>query len=99
MVELPGACVGDGRRARGYALYRDLGPTAEAREETYRRLFDTALDPEFTSALRAVTNGGCLLGDERFKQQIARTLSRRVALASPGRPPAGGDGRREIDLL
>src|SRR5690606_7071247 len=32
---------------REHALYRALGATAGAREEAYRQLFDTALDPDF----------------------------------------------------
>lgn len=84
---------------RDHPLYRGLGATAEARQETYRRLFDAALDPAFIGAVRAATNGGWALGDERFREQIARTLGRRVAPAPPGRPPAAPDDGRQINLL
>lgn len=85
--------------AGDHPLYRRLGATAEARQESYRRLFDVALAPAFIDAVRAATNGGWALGDDRFKQQIARALGRRVAPASPGRPPAAPADMRQINLL
>ena len=39
------------------------------------------------------------LGSERFKQQIAKALGRRVTRRSPGRPANERDDKRQINLL
>ena len=85
--------------AADHPLYRALGRTATARQEAYRALFDAAFDQSFIADLRAATNGGWALGDERFQRQIARALRRRVAPLPKGRPRKPRDDGRQINLL
>lgn len=82
------ALVGD------HALYRGLGRSPGERRETYRALFEAHLDPAFLDCLRAATNGGWALGDERFKRNLATALGRRAAPLPRGRrrKPAGDPG-------
>jgi putative transposase len=84
---------------RPHALYQALGDTAEARRQTYRRLFDDALDEDIVTELRAATNGGWAIGGARFKEQIATKLRRRVTPLPPGRPPKPAGKTDQFDLL
>lgn len=70
---------------RPHPLYLALGATTAARQAAYRALFAVALDGDFIAALRAATNGGWALGGDRFRQQIAAALGRRVAPLPRGR--------------
>ena len=88
--------------AATHPLYDALGADAAERRRAYRALFRDALDGAFVEALRAATNGGWVLGDERFKARVAATLDRRVAPLPRGRPPRapeGGAKRRQLNLL
>jgi hypothetical protein len=49
-------------------------------------------------ACAPATNGGWVLGDTRFKQQIAEALGRRVALLAKGRPRKAKAKRRQLSL-
>ena len=80
------AAGAEDRLLTGHDLYRALGSTAAERQAGYRALFDGSLDPYFVDALRKATNGGWALGGERFRQQIAEALGRRVTPAPVGRP-------------
>ena len=82
-----------------HALYRALGRGAAERQEAYRGLFRAALDAAFLDDLRAATNGGWALGDERFKRGLAKALGRRVAPLPPGRPPKRPPDARQMKLL
>jgi hypothetical protein len=83
----------------GHALFEGLGASPADRRKAYRELFRTAPDADFADALRAATNGGWALGDARFKRQIAKALSRRVAPLPKGRPPRRKPDRRQLNLL
>ena len=85
--------------AAAHPLYESLGGTPGERQRAYAALFEAPLDAAFVVDLRAATNGGWALGSERFKQQIATALGRRVAPASPGRPQREGPDKRQINLL
>jgi putative transposase len=85
--------------ASDHPLYRRLGRTAAERQQEYRALFRAKLPDAFVEALRAATNGGWALGDERFKRQIARMSGRRAAPLPKGRPPADGTDKRQLNLL
>ncbi|CAG0960240.1 hypothetical protein BURK2_00694 [Burkholderiales bacterium] len=78
-----------------------LGRTWEARREVYRALFKAPIDAAETEAIRSATNGGYVLGNERFKAKIAAALGRRVQRGKPGRPPkeaadSGGEGQGQL---
>jgi putative transposase len=77
-----------------HALYRALGRSAAERQKAYRALFRSALAKDFLDQLCAATNGGWVLGSERFKQRIAKALHRRVSPLAPGRPRKASDGDR-----
>jgi len=61
-----------------HACYLDLGRDEAERREAYVALFEQAMTDRDIAAIRDTTSKGWVLGDERFKQQIARTLGRRV---------------------
>ena len=80
-------------------LYERLGRTRSDRQHAYRALFRTALDAGFVDELRAATNGGWVLGDARFKQQLAKAVRRRVTPLPRGRPTKSRDKSRQLNLL
>ena len=82
-----------------HPLYLALGRNAGARRSAYRALFGDALDPAFVDDLRAATNGGWALGNERFRQSIADALRRRVTKLPPGRKPRPATDTRQKILL
>jgi putative transposase len=69
-----------------HALYRALGNTASGRQAAYRALFKARLSHATLAAIREMTNKGWLLGSDRFREEIAATVSRRVAPLPRGRP-------------
>jgi putative transposase len=83
----------------GHALLDGLGANPAGRRKAYRELFRTEGDADFADALRAATNGGWALGDARFKRQIAKALSRRVAPLPKGRPPRRKPDRWQLDSV
>lgn len=70
---------------RDHALFRTLGRSPGERREAYRALFAARIDPAFVDGLRAATNGGWALGDQRFKQNLTTALGRRAAPLPRGR--------------
>lgn len=58
--------------------YVALGETPEQRAAAYRRLFQSDLDEEDLKEIRSAANGGFALGNQRFKEEIAAMLGRRV---------------------
>ncbi len=85
---------------RPHTLYKRLGRTSLKRQEAYRELFRYELDPGLVDQIRSVTNGGFVLGTERFQKEIAAMLGRRTWRGSPGRPvKSDGDAeQRELEL-
>lgn len=67
--------------------YRALGGNEAGRRLAYRALFKTDRDPEVLSDIRAATNGNYALGSQRFQDQVAAMLGRRVTYGKAGRPP------------
>jgi len=63
-----------------------LGRTDVYRREAYRDLFKAHIDPELLSEIRSSTNGGFVLGSDRFKDEISSMLKRRVVPGKQGRP-------------
>jgi putative transposase len=80
-------------------VFRRLGRSHAERQESYRALFKQPLDADFVDAIRRATNGGWVLGDDRFKRQIAKALKRRVSPLPRGRPPKAGKDQQQLNLL
>lgn len=75
-----------------HTVYMSLALQPEECRAAYRELFRYELDSGFVNALRENTNGGYCIGNDRFKQEIAIVLGRRVSPGKPGRPAV-----REVD--
>lgn len=69
-----------------HPLYLALGDSPEQRQVRYRGLFKHHLEPQLIEEIRDATNGGFVLGSERFQREIAAALNRRVVRGEPGRP-------------
>ena len=81
-----------------HPLYLDLADEDEARRSRYRGLFADAIPQEMLKGLRDATNGGFVLGSQRFQKQIAAVVGRRTWPGTSGRPrkePADAD---QLDL-
>ena len=68
-----------------HAIYIDLDRDEKKRQAAYDDLFRIELDPEVLIAIRTATNKGKVLGNVRFKAEIAAMTGRRVDSARPGR--------------
>jgi putative transposase len=69
-----------------HRLYLDIDAHDSTRLAGYRELFRYQLDPGQIDDIRTATNGNLALGGDRFKQEVAAALGRRVTRGSPGRP-------------
>jgi putative transposase len=74
-----------------HALYRGLGSSPDERRGAYRALFEPPGDTAFLDGLRAATNGGRAMGDERFQRQLAAAIGRRSAPLPRGRRRKSGN--------
>lgn len=81
------------------AIFRRLGTTAAERQRAYRNLFKDPLEQSFVDGLRTATSGGWPLGNNRFKQKIAKALGRRVTPLPAGRPRKVVIGKTQLTLL
>lgn len=72
--------------------YLALGPTPAERCAAYGALFSDPLDDAQLSAIGLTANQCLVLGSEQFKDQIERTLARKVRHGKAGRP------RKEIEV-
>lgn len=59
-------------------LYLDLADADEGRRSRYRGLFADAIPQDMLTALRDATNGGFVLGSQRFQKQVAKMVGRRT---------------------
>ena len=82
-----------------HEVFARLGRTRETRRVAWRELFKQPLEKDFIEALRAATNGGWAMGNDKFKREIAKALKRRVAPLPRGRPPKQRRDRRQLNLL
>jgi putative transposase len=82
-----------------HPLFGRLGADAQAQQLAYQALFREKLDERFVECLRAATNGGWALGDERFKTEIAEAVKRRTAPLPKGRPTKPRRDKRQLNLL
>ena len=67
--------------------YGHVGQTLPQRREAYRALFAAELTAEALERIRNCTQSGTPMGSERFKEQIERTLRRKVGSEKHGRTP------------
>ena len=67
--------------------YVHLGQTLPQRREAYCALCDAVLTAEALGRSRNCTQSGTPMGSERFKEQIEKTLRRKVGGEKRGRPP------------
>lgn len=73
-----------------HEFYQRLGPDGESRQEAYRKLFENEIDGSTLRDIRDATNKAWVLGNDRFRENVARLLNRRTAPK-----PKGGDRRSE----
>lgn len=66
--------------------YVNLGQTLPRRREAYRSLFDAELTSDELGRIRNCTQSGTPMGSERFKEQIEKTVNRKVGGEKRGRP-------------
>jgi putative transposase len=69
-----------------HSLVLALGSDPTTRSAGYCALFDRAPNPALIDDIRAATNGGYVLGSERFQREIAAATGRRTWRGLPGRP-------------
>jgi putative transposase len=96
MVKHPGeypwssyAAKGQGKADRlltSHPQYVSLGLEPAARRRGYRGLFRAHMEPRLIDEIRSATNGNFVLGNDRFKDDTAQVLGRRVTPGNPGRP-------------
>ena len=66
--------------------YLALGNSRSTRLKACRGLFETQLDQTTIETIRCATNGNYVLGNQRFSEEIAAMLERRVTPGKSGRP-------------
>jgi putative transposase len=76
-----------------HAEYLALGETPAQRAAAYSNLVAEDLDAGVVDAIRLHVNKDCVLGNDRFQQEIARMCGRRTSVAGLGRPRGAGTGR------
>ena len=67
-------------------LYTQLGQSSEERQYCYRELFSTTLSGEEIHSIREASRFSMPLGNDRFKQEIEKTLWRKIGQSRRGRP-------------
>jgi putative transposase len=79
-----------------HALYIALGQNEAARCRAYRALFENPLPEKALQSIRASTNGGWVLGNDRFRGEIEAAAERRAGPAHRGGSRKGA-GRPKIN--
>lgn len=69
-----------------HAVYLSLSSSDRERQRMYRRLFQIDIDTDDLNRIRSATQTGEVIGHQRFRDQIADALARRVE-----KLPHGGD--------
>jgi putative transposase len=69
-----------------HPVYQALGTDEAQRQAAYRELFRYQLDQGLVDEIRVSTNGGFVLGGERFQREVAAVLGRRTWRGQAGRP-------------
>ena len=66
--------------------YLNLHADRDARQRAYRALFSDELSEELLKRLRESTNACAVIGNNRFREQLATMLGREVPTGKRGRP-------------
>ena len=82
-----------------HALYTGLGNTSAERQTRYRGLFTAHIDDRVVSDIRTATNKGLVLGNDRFKDQIAALTGRRLKPQKRGPKPKKELAKAEQEFL
>ncbi len=72
-----------------HETYKRLGSNEEDRRLAYRELLRSDLEPEMVDRIRKATNGNYALGSERFAEEVALMLARRVTPGNRAGPVSG----------
>ena len=72
--------------------YLRLGRVELDRRKTYRELFKAHIALDIDDQIRSATNGNYALGNQRFQDQIAKMVGRRVTKGKAGRPKVCEEG-------
>jgi putative transposase len=67
-------------------VYLNLSADRDARRRAYRALFSDELSEELLKRLRESTNACTVIGNKRFREQLASMLGREVPTGKRGRP-------------
>jgi putative transposase len=81
-----------------HPLYLALSEDEETRRLHYRNLFADKISEAELTALREATNGGFVLGSQRFQRQIAAMVGRRTWPGKSGRPKKEAPDPSQLDL-
>ena len=71
-------------------MFLRLGRTELSRQQAYRELFKSHIDPDLLNVIRSSTNGNFVLGSDEFKDEISSMLKRRVVPGINRRPLKSG---------
>lgn len=69
-----------------HTLYQALGRSFKERRFAYSKLFTDPMDDALLRRIRNAANQGRVLGDDDFRSEIEKTLSRSLKPAKRGRP-------------
>ena len=69
-----------------HAQYLSLADSWSARHKAYCALFGSHMESSLVDEIRHATNGNYVLGNSRFKEEIALMLERRASPLKAGRP-------------
>ena len=67
-----------------HELYNKLGADGLERRHYYAALFEGYIDDATLSQIRAATEAGVVMGNDRFRQEIAEALDRRIEKTTHG---------------
>jgi putative transposase len=78
--------LSDGVQVSSHSCYLALGKGHSERQYAYRELFRQALPAEQVHAIRDTTNSCLVLGNDRFREEVARATGQRTTKGRAGRP-------------
>jgi putative transposase len=69
-----------------HQIYLSISQNPQARQTSYRALFQHHLDPKMISDIRQATNKGMVIGNDTFKDQIEKLTGKSMHTKKIGRP-------------